>query len=255
MAESKTFKSFKTLSGYGLFCQEMGKNVVDKNRILQKYELLKKLGAAWQQLSVEEKQNYKNRAAELRQGLKIKTPVKTPTKRADLPIKLPNKKRRLPTEPPSVCPKSMKHWLPSESDKTRYLTRDFVDFNNRIERQSIRFAEQKEQLIKENAELANKLNMINRHLSLKLPKETENRLLIQKYMWHIYIYKLRLTDALKELPFPDNQDMITVENVMDFYKIAKQIKKDNLKSNAEFISKFNKAMCSLAVPSVLYLYE
>ncbi|KAL1227136.1 Homeobox-leucine zipper protein [Trichinella pseudospiralis] len=153
----------------------MGKNVVDKNRILQKYELLKKLGAAWQQLSVEEKQNYKNRAAELRQGLKIKTPVKTPTKRADLPIKLPNKKRRLPTEPPSVCPKSMKHWLPSESDKTRYLTRDFVDFNNRIERQSIRFAEQKEQLIKENAELANKLNMINRHLSLKLPKETENR--------------------------------------------------------------------------------
>ncbi|XP_003369861.1 conserved hypothetical protein [Trichinella spiralis] len=97
--------------------------------------------------------------------------------------------------------------------------------------------------------------MVNRRLSLKLPKEKEDQLLIQKYMWHIYIYKLRLTDALKELPFPDNQDLITVENVMDFYKIAKQIKKDNLKSSAEFISKFNKAMRSLALPSVQYLYE
>ncbi|KRY42382.1 hypothetical protein T01_4540 [Trichinella spiralis] len=235
MDGSKSIKSFKTLSGFGLFCHEIGRKVVGESYVLRKFELIRKLSAAWQQLSVEEKQNYRNRAAELRNGLETKTPVKTPTESADLPIEPPCKKRRSSTERPSVCPKSMKHWLPSESDKTMYLTRDFIDFNNRIERQSIRFAEQKEQLIKENAELANKLNMVNRRLSLKLPKEKEDQLLIQKYMWHIYIYKLRLTDALKELPFPDNQDLITVENVMDFYKIAKQIKKDNLKSSAEFI--------------------
>ncbi|KRX18855.1 hypothetical protein T07_7055 [Trichinella nelsoni] len=255
MDGSKSIKSFKTLSGFGLFCHEIGRKVVGESYVLRKFELIRKLSATWQQLSVEEKQNYRNRAAELRNSLETKTPVKTPTESADLPIEPPTKKRRSSTERPSVCPKSMKHWLPSESDKTMYLTRDFIDFNNRIERQSIRFAEQKEQLIKENAELANKLNMVNRRLSLKLPKEKEDQLLIQKYMWHIYIYKLRLTDALKELPFPDNQDLITVENVMDFYKTAKQIKKDNLKSSAEFISKFNKSMRSLSLPSVQYLYE
>ncbi|KAL1234334.1 Olfactomedin-like protein 2A [Trichinella spiralis] len=156
------------------------KKVVGESYVLRKFELIRKLSAAWQQLSVEEKQNYRNRAAELRNGLETKTPVKTPTESADLPIEPPSKKRRSSTERPSVCPKSMKHWLPSESDKTMYLTRDFIDFNNRIERQSIRFAEQKEQLIKENAELANKLNMVNRRLSLKLPKEKEDQLLIQK---------------------------------------------------------------------------
>ncbi|OUC43305.1 hypothetical protein D917_09842 [Trichinella nativa] len=189
MDGSKSIKSFKTLSGFGLFCHEIGRKVVGESYVLRKFELIRKLSAAWQQLSVEEKQNYRNRAAELRNGLETKTPVKIPTESADLSIEPPSKKRRSSTERPSVCPKSMKHWTLKDSSAQNA-------------RQSIRFAEQKEQLIKENAELANKLNMVNRRLSLKLPKEKEDQLLIQKYMWHIYIYKLRLTDALKELPFP-----------------------------------------------------
>ncbi|XP_003366512.1 high mobility group protein B1 [Trichinella spiralis] len=168
----------RTLSGFGLFCHEIGRKVVGESYVLRKFELIRKLSAAWQQLSVEEKQNYRNRAAELRNGLETKTPVKTPTESADLPIEPPCKKRRSSTERPSVCPKSMKHWTLKDSSAQNA-------------RQSIRFAEQKEQLIKENAELPNKLNMVNRRLSLKLPKEKEDQLLIPK-----------LTDALKQLPFP-----------------------------------------------------